>query len=209
MRKLQADVRIKKRALQEMGMENGAGAIDIEMQRQQIEGSHMTELSYITVVIMYEFEYFSFLFILKVFSAGNVKKNVFIVFIVPIATIGGFLNPNSVEKSSYRDLPPPASQHEYMEYFKDDIRGAFGSKGVFNRIKKHYIGEHYDSGNQGNQNMMKNSNARFGGPNFEIALGNYSYGKEKWTQRQLDSNRRQNLKLKLNPLLILKCELRS
>ena len=41
-------------------------------------------------VIMYEFEYFSFLFILKLFSAGNVKKIENHVFIVPIATIGGF-----------------------------------------------------------------------------------------------------------------------
>ena len=39
---------------------------------------------------MYEFEYFSFFVIVKLFSAGNVKKNVFTVFIVPIVTIDGF-----------------------------------------------------------------------------------------------------------------------
>ena len=41
-------------------------------------------------MIGYEFECFSFLFIVMLFSAGNVKKNVFTVFIVPIATIDGF-----------------------------------------------------------------------------------------------------------------------
>ena len=43
------------------------------------------------VVIRYEFECFSFLFIVMLFSAGNVKKNVFTVFIVPIVPIDGFL----------------------------------------------------------------------------------------------------------------------
>ena len=46
--------------------------------------------STIFVVIRYEFEYFSFLFIAVLFSAGNVKKNVFTVFTVPIVTIDGF-----------------------------------------------------------------------------------------------------------------------
>ena len=41
-------------------------------------------------MIGYEIEYFSFLFIAVLFSAGNVKKNVFTVFIVPIVTIDGF-----------------------------------------------------------------------------------------------------------------------
>ena len=39
-------------------------------------------------MIRYEFEYFSFLIIAVLFSAGNAKKNVFTVFTVPIATIG-------------------------------------------------------------------------------------------------------------------------
>ena len=42
------------------------------------------------VVIRYEYECFSFLYIVVLFSAGNVKKNVFIDFIVPIVTIDGF-----------------------------------------------------------------------------------------------------------------------
>ena len=41
-------------------------------------------------MIGYEIEYFCFLFIVVLFSAGNVKKNVFTVFIVPIVTIDGF-----------------------------------------------------------------------------------------------------------------------
>ena len=36
----------------------------------------------------FKFECFSFLFIVVLFSAGNAKKNVFTVFIVPIVTIG-------------------------------------------------------------------------------------------------------------------------
>ena len=36
-------------------------------------------------------EYFSFFVIVKLFSAENVKKNLFTVFIVPIATIDGFI----------------------------------------------------------------------------------------------------------------------
>ena len=35
-----------------------------------------------------QFEYFIFLFIVVLFSAGDAKKNVFTVFIVPIVTIG-------------------------------------------------------------------------------------------------------------------------
>ena len=42
-------------------------------------------------MIRYEFGCFRFFVIVKLFSAGNVKKYVFIVFIVPIATIGGFI----------------------------------------------------------------------------------------------------------------------
>ena len=42
------------------------------------------------VMIGYEIEYFSFLIIAVLFSAGNAKKNVFTVFIDPIVTIGGF-----------------------------------------------------------------------------------------------------------------------
>jgi len=42
-------------------------------------------------MIGYEFEYFSFLFIAVLFSAGNAKKNVFTVFTVPIVTIDGFM----------------------------------------------------------------------------------------------------------------------
>ena len=38
-------------------------------------------------MIRYESEYFSFLIIAVLFSAGNAKKNVFTVFIVPIVTI--------------------------------------------------------------------------------------------------------------------------
>ena len=38
-------------------------------------------------MIGYEFEYFSFLIIAVLFSAGNAKKNVFTVFIDPIVTI--------------------------------------------------------------------------------------------------------------------------
>ena len=38
----------------------------------------------------YEFEYFSFFDIAVLFSAGNAKKNIFTVFIVPIVTIDGF-----------------------------------------------------------------------------------------------------------------------
>ena len=45
-------------------------------------------------MIGYEIEYFSFLFIAVLFSAGNVKKNVFTVFTVPIVTIDGFNNRN-------------------------------------------------------------------------------------------------------------------
>ena len=41
------------------------------------------------VLIGYELEYFSFLFIAVLFSAGNAKKNIFTVFTVPIVTIGG------------------------------------------------------------------------------------------------------------------------
>ena len=40
---------------------------------------------------MYEFEYFSFFVILKLFTAGNVKKIEKHVFIVLIATVGGIL----------------------------------------------------------------------------------------------------------------------
>ena len=42
------------------------------------------------VEFLYEFEYFSFLSIAVLFSAGNAKKKEVTVFIVPIATIGGF-----------------------------------------------------------------------------------------------------------------------
>ena len=42
-------------------------------------------------MIGYEFEYFSFLIIAVLFSAGNAKKNVLSVFIDPIVTIDGFL----------------------------------------------------------------------------------------------------------------------
>ena len=42
-------------------------------------------------MIRYEFECFRFFVIVKLFSAGNVKKNVFTVFIVPIVTIDGFI----------------------------------------------------------------------------------------------------------------------
>ena len=42
-------------------------------------------------MIGYEIEYFSFLIIAVLFSAGNAKKNVFTVFINPIVTIDGFL----------------------------------------------------------------------------------------------------------------------
>ena len=38
-------------------------------------------------MIGYEIEYFSFLIIAVLFSAGNAKKNVFTVFIDPIVTI--------------------------------------------------------------------------------------------------------------------------
>ena len=38
-------------------------------------------------MIWYEIEYFSFLIIAVLFSAGNAKKNVFTVFTVPIVTI--------------------------------------------------------------------------------------------------------------------------
>ena len=38
-------------------------------------------------MIGYEFEYFSFLIIAVLFSAGNAKKNVFTVFTDPIVTI--------------------------------------------------------------------------------------------------------------------------
>ena len=41
------------------------------------------------VVIRYEYECFSFLFIAVLFSAGNAKKNEVTVFIDPIVTIGG------------------------------------------------------------------------------------------------------------------------
>ena len=41
-------------------------------------------------MIGYEIEYFSFFDITVLFSAGNVKKNVFTVFTVPIVTIDGF-----------------------------------------------------------------------------------------------------------------------
>ena len=44
-------------------------------------------------MIGYEIEYFSFLFIAVLFSAGNAKKNVFTVFTVPIVTIDGFRIP--------------------------------------------------------------------------------------------------------------------
>ena len=42
-------------------------------------------------MIWYEIEYFSFLIIAVLFSAGNAKKNVFTVFIDPIVTIDGFI----------------------------------------------------------------------------------------------------------------------
>ena len=41
-------------------------------------------------MIGYEFEYFNFLLIAVLFSAGNAKKNVFTIFIDPIVTIDGF-----------------------------------------------------------------------------------------------------------------------
>ena len=44
----------------------------------------------IYILCRYEFEYFSFLIIAVLFSAGNAKKNVFTVFTVPIVTIDGF-----------------------------------------------------------------------------------------------------------------------
>ena len=44
-------------------------------------------------MIRYEFEYFSFLFTAVLFSAGNVKKNVFTVFTIPIVTIDGLFSP--------------------------------------------------------------------------------------------------------------------
>ena len=43
-----------------------------------------------SLMIGYEIEYFSFLIIAVLFSAGNAKKNVFTVFIDPIVTIDGF-----------------------------------------------------------------------------------------------------------------------
>ena len=43
-------------------------------------------------MIWYEIEYFSFLIIAVLFSAGNAKKNVFTVFIDPIVTIGVLLS---------------------------------------------------------------------------------------------------------------------
>ena len=43
-------------------------------------------------MIGYEIEYFGFLIIAVLFSAGNAKKNVFAVFIDPIVTIDGFVS---------------------------------------------------------------------------------------------------------------------
>ena len=43
-----------------------------------------------SLMIGYGIEYFSFLFIAVLFSAGNAKKNVFTVFTVPTVTIDGF-----------------------------------------------------------------------------------------------------------------------
>ena len=45
-------------------------------------------------MIWYEIEYFSFLIIAVLFSAGNAKKNVFTVFIDPIVTIDVLDIPN-------------------------------------------------------------------------------------------------------------------
>ena len=68
-------------------------------------------------MIRYGFEYFSFFVIVKLFSAGNVKKNVFIVFIVPIVTIDGFSDgfavllclyyDNGSKNDFFPDLRPP------------------------------------------------------------------------------------------------------
>ena len=46
-----------------------------------------------------EFEYFSFFVIAKLFSARNVKKNVFTVFTVPIGKIGGFWSGQNLSNS--------------------------------------------------------------------------------------------------------------
>ena len=50
-------------------------------------------------MIGYAIEYFSFFIIAVLFSAGNAKKNVFTVFIVPIVTIDAFFLSLAVRKT--------------------------------------------------------------------------------------------------------------
>ena len=53
-------------------------------------------------MIWYEIEYFSFLIIAVLFSAGNAKKNVFTVFTDPIVTIGVLPGVGKTGTSKYR-----------------------------------------------------------------------------------------------------------
>ena len=64
---------------------------EISYKKQGFPTPSLFTAGLLIIMIRYEFEYFSFLIIAVLFSAGNAKKNVFTVFTVPIVTIDGFI----------------------------------------------------------------------------------------------------------------------
>ena len=74
------------------------------------------------------FEYFSFLIIAVLFSAGNAKKNVFTVFIDPIVTIDGFFT-GLITKLQRIQINPVAVESVYC-----DDRNCENCENVFFRI---------------------------------------------------------------------------
>ena len=85
--------------------------------RRFTDRKNTDDIRYEFVVIRYEFEYFSFLFIAVLFSAGNVKKNVFTVFIVPIVTIDAILNlMNLIQRPSHSMDHKSILRAFYLEY---------------------------------------------------------------------------------------------
>ena len=94
-----------------------------------------------SIVIRYEFEYFSFFVIVKLFTAENLKKYVFIVFTVPIVTIDGFSKQKENANANANEGQIKDRKGWQMQ-IKDRKKGKSKIGKIFDYYRERNLGDH-------------------------------------------------------------------